>query len=90
MCVCVCAHLVVCVHFLNDPIGKQNYYWFLPTADDAVSVDHEVQGVAGHVGDGDPQQLLGGLGVPHSDVILGTRGEQLRRATGRESETSLE
>ena len=62
----------------------------VPTADDAPSVDHEVQGVAGHVGHGDTQQLLGGVRVPHSDVILGAGGEELRRAAGRETRESVD
>ena len=37
--------------------------------------------MAGHIGHGDPQQLLVGQRVPHSDVLLGAGGEELSGAT---------
>lgn len=38
-----------------------------PTADDAVSVEHDVHGVAGHVGHDDAQPLI--VSVPQPDVV---------------------
>lgn len=40
------------------------------TTDDAVAIAHEVQGVAGHVGDRDAEQLFGFVYVPHPDILL--------------------
>lgn len=47
-----------------------NLLKLIPTADDAVSISHEVQGIAGHVGHCDAQQLFGPVYVPHPDVLL--------------------
>lgn len=43
------------------------------TADDAVSIGHEVQGSAGHVGYSDAQQLFGPVHMPHPDVFFRAR-----------------
>jgi hypothetical protein len=48
-----------------------------PTTDDAPSVHHDVQGIAGHVGNGDAESLLGAIHVPHPDVLLGAGGKKL-------------
>lgn len=53
----------------------------IPTTDDAVSVSHEVQGVAGHVGHSDAQQLFGLVYVPQPDVLLRAGSKQFRCST---------
>lgn len=40
------------------------------TTNDAVAISHEVQGIAGHVGDRDAEQLLGFVYVPQPDILL--------------------
>lgn len=40
------------------------------TTNDAVAISHEVQGVAGHVGDRDAEQLFGFVYVPQPDILL--------------------
>lgn len=51
------------------------------TADEAVSVNHEVQGIAGHVWDRDAQELFGFVYVPQSDVIIRAGCKQFRCPT---------
>lgn len=40
------------------------------TTNDAVAISHEVQGIAGHVGYRDAEQLFGFVYVPQPDVLL--------------------
>lgn len=40
------------------------------TTNDAVAISHEVQGIAGHVGDCDAEQLFGFVYVPQPDILL--------------------
>ena len=53
------------------------------TTDDAGSILKELDGVTGHIGHTDVQQVLAVLGVPHPDVILGAGDVQVGRATER-------
>lgn len=39
-----------------------------PTTDNACAICCETDGIASHVGNRDPQHLLGQFSVPHSDV----------------------
>lgn len=41
------------------------------TTNDAMSISHDVQGIAGHVEYGYAQQLFGLVSAPQPDVILG-------------------
>ena len=61
------------------------YLSLIPTADDALSVDHEFHGVAGHVGDGDADQLFGLVYVPHPDVLLRAGCKYFRFSTSRKN-----
>lgn len=51
-------------------VGFEPYLPLRRTADDAVAIAHEVQGVAGHVGYRDAEQLFGFVYVPHPDILL--------------------
>lgn len=51
-------------------LGSEPYSPLIHTADDAVAITHEVQGVAGHVGYRDAEQLFGFVYVPNPDILL--------------------
>lgn len=51
-------------------VGFEPYLPLIRTTDDAVAITHEVQGVAGHVGYRDAEQLFGFVYVPHPDILL--------------------
>lgn len=51
------------------------------TTDDAVAISHEVQGIAGHVGYRDAEQLFGFVYVPQPDILLRAGRKQFRCPT---------
>lgn len=50
---------------------SEPYLPLIRTTDDALAISHEVQGIAGHVGYRDAQQLFGFVYVPQPDILLG-------------------
>lgn len=67
-------------------VGKFADVSLIPTADDAMSVSHEVQGIAGHIGYSDAQQLFGLVYVPHTDILPRAGSKYYRCSTSRETE----
>lgn len=49
---------------------QTNLIALCPTTYDAMSIDHEVHGIAGHVGYSDAQKLFRLVYVPQPDVLL--------------------
>lgn len=71
-----------CGDFLADVFSP-----LIPTTDDAVSVNHEVQGVASDFGYSDAQQLCGFVYVPQPDLLLRAGCKQFRCSTRKKTHT---